>query len=69
MAWFTPDTIDFFRELELNNNREWFEKNKKRYEESVKKPMELFAEEMIGRMRAIQPDITMTARRACTLTA
>lgn len=64
MAWFTLDTIDFFRELELNNNREWFEKNKKRYEQSVKKPMELFAEEMIGRMRSLQPDITMTAKQA-----
>lgn len=64
MPWFTQDTIDFFRELELNNDREWFEKNKKRYESSVKKPMEAFAEVMIERMKEILPDIQTTGKQA-----
>lgn len=64
MPWFTEDAYDFFRELELNNDREWFEKNKKRYETNVKKPMEAFAAEMIPRMKEIDPAIDMTAKSA-----
>src|SRR5690349_13436306 len=64
MAILVEDTIEFFRELELNNNREWFEKNKKRYESSVKKPMEALAEQLIDAMRALDPEITMTPKQA-----
>ena len=34
-ATFEPRTIKFLRELEKNNNREWFKANKERYEEDV----------------------------------
>ena len=64
MAWFTQDSIDFFRDLELNNDRMWFEKNKKRYEAIVKQPMEAFAEVMVERMREILPDIHMTGKQS-----
>jgi len=64
MAWFTQDALDFFAELEMNNERPWFEKNKKRYETSVKQPMEAFAAEMIARMQAIDPSITMLPKEA-----
>lgn len=36
---FPPSTLQFFAKLEKNNNREWFEKNKDRYESEVKAPM------------------------------
>jgi len=64
MAWFTKDALDFFAELEQNNDRPWFEKNKKRYEDSVKKPMEAFAAEMIGRMQKLDPEISMLPKDA-----
>lgn len=64
MAWFTSDAIDFLGELALNNNRDWFEKNRKRYEASLKKPMLAFAEEMIERMRAVDSEITMLPKQA-----
>ncbi|MBC8066115.1 MAG: DUF2461 domain-containing protein [Chlorobia bacterium] len=64
MPWFTQDAIEFFRELELNNHKEWFEANKKRYETNVKKPMEAFADHMIGRMREILPNIETTGKKA-----
>ena len=51
MAHFDQDFIDFFRELAKNNNREWFNDNKKRYEKSVKKPFAAFVAEMIGRIQ------------------
>jgi len=64
MAWFSPDILDFFAELELNNDRSWFEANKKRYESSVKRPMENFAGGVIERMQAIDPAINMTPKDA-----
>lgn len=38
MGYFGDDTFAFLRELKRNNNREWFNANKDRYEESVKEP-------------------------------
>lgn len=64
MAWFTDDAIAFFAELELNNDREWFERNKKRYEAEVKRPMLALAEVLIDRMKAIDPEISMLPRNA-----
>jgi uncharacterized protein (TIGR02453 family) len=64
MKWFTEDAIDFLAELELNNDRSWFERNKKRYESSLKGPMEAFAGELIERMRASDPGIVMTPKES-----
>lgn len=64
MSWFSQDAVAFFSELELNNDKSWFEQNKKRYEASVKQPMLEFAAEMIGRMQEIDPEITMLPKNA-----
>jgi uncharacterized protein (TIGR02453 family) len=64
MAWFTADAVEFLSELEQNNDREWFDKNRKRYEASVKKPMVAFAAEMIGRMQVLDPQITTLPNKA-----
>ena len=50
MAWFTSDFNQFFKDLAKNNNKEWFDANRKRYEASVKKPFEAFVTEAIGRI-------------------
>lgn len=55
MAWFTEEYNSFFKELEANNDREWFTANKKRYERDVKKPFQTFIGEMILRMQEIDP--------------
>ncbi|MDA9819544.1 DUF2461 domain-containing protein [Salibacteraceae bacterium] len=47
MAYFEKDFIKFFKELEKNNDRDWFKANKPRYEEVVKKPFELFVADLI----------------------
>lgn len=51
MSHFTPDFIQFLRELPSNNNREWFLENKKRYEKSVKIPFEQFISEFIEELK------------------
>lgn len=43
---FSPEMIDFFWELRMNNNAEWFNENRDRYDTLVKEPMKLFAEEL-----------------------
>lgn len=62
MAWFSPDFNRFFKDLAKNNNKDWFDANRKRYETSVKKPFEAFVAEAIDRiakhdtsMAALQP--------------
>ncbi|MFN0037722.1 MAG: DUF2461 domain-containing protein [Saprospiraceae bacterium] len=49
------DFLQFLYDLSQNNNRDWFEKNKKRYEASVKKPFEGLVGEVIERLRAFEP--------------
>ncbi len=50
---FDPDLIQFLKDLEKNNDKKWFEKNKKRFEESVQIPMLQFIEAMEPRLRNI----------------
>ena len=47
MNYFIPEFLQFLRELPANNNREWFQENKKRYEEFVKIPFEKFITDLI----------------------
>ncbi len=51
MAWFTKEYEQFFDELNNNNEREWFNANKSRYEKHVKKPFEAFVSDLILRMQ------------------
>lgn len=62
MAYFTKDFAKFFKELESNNNRDWFQENKKRYEQSVKLPFEAFVSDMIGIMDEVYPGIDITPK-------
>ena len=64
MSYFSQDFLNFFTELEENNNREWFLDNKKRYEESVKKPFEYFVQDMIYRIHEDDENMTCTTKEA-----
>jgi len=43
---FTRNTTKFLKELEKNNNRDWFESNKQRYEDHVREPSLAYIEAM-----------------------
>ena len=47
MAFFSPDYLQFFIELAGNNNKDWFDLNRKRYEQNVKKPFADFIQHII----------------------
>jgi len=64
MSYFTKDFISFFKELEKDNTKEWFDANRKRYETSVKKPFYSFLDEMIGRINALDPEVSIQAKDA-----
>lgn len=50
---FPKEGIGFLKELEKNNDREWFQINKTRYQESVEAPAKEFVAVMTGRMRPL----------------
>ncbi|MEX1368648.1 MAG: DUF2461 domain-containing protein [Nannocystaceae bacterium] len=52
---FPPDLFQFLAELGLNNEREWFEPRKARYEESVREPALAFIRAMAPRITALSP--------------
>ena len=64
MAYFTPDFLQFFKELAANNNKDWFNENKKRYEREVKKAFELFITDMISRLAKDDKAIQIQAKDA-----
>lgn len=53
--FFTQDFLDFFIELAPNNNKDWFDIHRKRYENSVKEPFKHFVTHLIGKMAANDP--------------
>lgn len=54
-AYIRPDLFQFLRELRENNNREWFQANKRRYESQVKEPLLGFIAEFGTRLSGISP--------------
>ena len=54
-ARFYPETLEFLRQLEANNNREWFKENKSRYEEEVLDVALRFIQSMQDPLATIAP--------------
>ncbi|HMX39534.1 MAG TPA: DUF2461 domain-containing protein [Saprospiraceae bacterium] len=48
-------SLQFLYDLSQNNNRDWFEKNKKRYESDLKKPFEATVSALIAAIRGFEP--------------
>ena len=55
MTILKQDFVDFYKELAANNNKDWFDLNRKRYEESVKKPFAAFVQDFINEMAKSNP--------------
>ena len=58
-----PDLFVFFKDLSKNNNKPWFEKNKSRYEASVREPLLAFIEAAGEKFSKISPCIVADARK------
>jgi uncharacterized protein (TIGR02453 family) len=53
--YFDQELFRFLRELKKNNNREWFQANKSRYENHVKTPMLTFIADFAPQLRKVHP--------------
>ena len=60
----SQDTLNFYRELRKNNHKEWFDKNRKWYEE-VKKDYLRFTAELLTRMQAVDLSLGHLAPKDC----
>jgi uncharacterized protein (TIGR02453 family) len=54
---FTNATIDFLKNIAANNNRDWFEQNRKSYEEDFLEPMKLLVTDLGDTIKNIDPNI------------
>ena len=50
---FPKEGMKFLRELEINNNKEWFKENKSRYKNSLEAPAKDFVATMTGKMSSL----------------
>lgn len=66
MSTLSPDFMAFFKELAKNNNKDWFDENRKRYEQSVKKPWYTLVDGLIERIRAVDPEYSVQAKDVVT---
>ena len=60
---FTKDTFQFFRELERNNNKEWFDKNRKRYEVEVRDRFKELCISLVPAMKSIDVNFELRPHR------
>ena len=61
-AHFTPELFEFFRELKNNNNREWFQDHKPRFEEHVRGPIIDFINDFAPRLNKFGPCFVADSR-------
>lgn len=52
---FTQDAVDFLTDIRFNNNQQFYESNKQRYEEKVKAPLRELCDEMTPVVQLIDP--------------
>ena len=62
-ATFTPATVKFLAELSDNNNRDWFNENKTRYEEEVLDVALRFIQSMQDPLADFAPHFTAIPKR------
>jgi uncharacterized protein (TIGR02453 family) len=53
--YFSPEIFKFLLDLERNNRREWFQKNKARYESAMKEPALAFIGDFAPHLQKISP--------------
>ena len=65
MSFFSSDYLQFFIELAANNNKDWFDLNRKRYEQNVKKPFVVFVQHIIDQLAKNDPTFKELEAKDC----
>lgn len=63
-AGFPPEALKFFRQLERNNRRDWFEPRKQLFLDSVRAPMEEFVAAIDAALASFAPEAVTLPERA-----
>ena len=61
---FGPELMTFLRQLKRNNNREWFNSNKKRFEQEVRDPLARFVVDFGPKLKKISPYFLADPRKS-----
>ena len=61
-AFFTPEIFAFLKQLKRNNDREWFAKNKERFQGCAVKPALTFIDAFAPHLQTISPHFLADAR-------
>lgn len=61
----SKDTLQFLDDLRVNNNRDWFLENKKRYE-AFKKDYQQLVSDLLNVMKPLDPSLEMLEVKNCT---
>jgi len=64
MQYFSIKTQKFLGDLEINNNRDWFNENKIRFKEDVELPFEKFISDLIEALKKLNPNLNISAKDA-----
>lgn len=60
---FTQEALDFLTDIRFNNNQQFYEANRQRYEEHVKAPLRALCDEMTPVVQLIDPRLDMRPSR------
>src|SRR5438552_1080473 len=61
---FSPKALSFFRQLERNNKREWFQPRKEQFEELCRAPMLELVAQVVDDLREFAVDHVLEPKRA-----
>jgi len=64
MSFFSKEYFSFFKELRKNNNKQWFDANRDRYEQHVKTPFKAFTQHILNQL-AKKDDLIFTNAAKC----
>lgn len=62
-VYFTPATLAFFRQLQKNNNRDWFEAHKAKFESDVREPFQALIADLATPLAKISPHFVADPRK------
>ncbi len=65
MAFFDPDFLQFFKDLAANNNKDWFDLNRSRYENVVREPFKSFVDQVISNLSKVNPGFKDLQNKDC----
>ena len=64
MKYFSPALFKFLDELSKHNSKEWFDKNRPRYEEDVKQPFKKLIEDLTAKLSKDLPELNQQIHKS-----